>query len=85
LDFTALGQGGTKSAANAGIRDEVFKKHDCWKSESAKDGYIEDSLSETLSVTQNLGLGLHLFLMHRVSLFTLVNMLGMGGEDMNVV
>ena len=40
----------------AGVPDGVFKRHGCWKSENAKDGYVEDSLEQRLSVTKNLGL-----------------------------
>ena len=39
--------------ANAGVPDRVFKKHGYWKSEMAKDGYMEDLFHKTLSVTQN--------------------------------
>jgi len=41
-----LRAGGVTAAANAGVPDRVFKKHGRWRSESAKDGYIEDSVSE---------------------------------------
>ena len=44
------------AAAAAGVSDMVFKRHSRWKSETAKNGYIEDSLHKRLSVTQNLGL-----------------------------
>ena len=52
----SLGSGGATAAANAGIPDHLFKRHDRWSSESAKDGYVKDSLSSRLSVTQALGL-----------------------------
>ena len=54
-DFSlhSLRAGGTTAA---GVSDRVFKRHGHWKSETAKDGYIEDSLHKRLSVTQNLGL-----------------------------
>ena len=52
----SLRSGGATAAAGAGVPDRVFKRHGRWKSESAKDGYIEDSLEQRLSVTQNLGL-----------------------------
>ena len=56
-DFSlhSLRAGGATAAA-AGVSDRVFKRHGRWKSETAKDGYIEDSLHKRLSVTQNLGL-----------------------------
>ena len=57
-DFSlhSLRAGGATAAAAAGVPDRVFKKHGRWKSESAKDGYVEDSFHERLSVTKNLGL-----------------------------
>ena len=57
-DFSlhSLRVGGATAAAAAGVPDRVFKKHGRWKSESAKDGYVEDSFHERLSVTKNLGL-----------------------------
>jgi len=57
-DFTphSLRSGGATTAANAGVPDRLFKKHGRWKSENAKDGYIEDSLEQRLSVTKSLGI-----------------------------
>ena len=60
-DVTTIGthslrSGGATAAANAGIPDRLFKRHGRWSSESAKDGYVKDSLSSRLSVTQALGL-----------------------------
>ena len=52
----SLRAGGATAAAAAGVPDQLFKKYGRWKSDSAKDGYIEDSLAERLSVTQKLGL-----------------------------
>lgn len=43
-------------AAGAGIPDRMFKRHGRWKSENAKDGYVEDTLENWLSVSQSLGL-----------------------------
>ena len=34
----------------------VGKDHGRWKSETAKDGYIADSVAKRLKVSQNLGL-----------------------------
>ena len=39
----SLPAGGAIVAANAGVQDTLFKRHGCWKSESAKDGYGKDS------------------------------------------
>ena len=56
-DITTIGTHSLRSgAANAGIPDRLFKRHGRWSSESAKDGYVKDSLSSRLSVTQALGL-----------------------------
>ncbi|KAL4240354.1 hypothetical protein ACF0H5_001144 [Mactra antiquata] len=47
---------GASVAANKGIKDRLFKRHSRWSSESAKDGYVKDNLSERLLVSQSLGL-----------------------------
>ena len=52
----SLRAGGATAAANAGVPDRLFKRHGRWKSENAKDGYIEDSVHSRLSVSQKLGL-----------------------------
>ena len=52
----SLRAGGATAAAAAGIPDRVFKRHGRWKSDNAKDGYVEDSLEKRLSVSQSLGL-----------------------------
>ena len=52
----SLRAGGASAAANAGVPDRLFKKHGRWKSENAKDGYIEDSLDSRLSVSRQMGL-----------------------------
>ena len=38
--------GGATQAANAGVSDMLFKRHGRWKSENAKDRYVEDSLEQ---------------------------------------
>ena len=48
--------GRATQAANAGVPDRLVKRHGRWKSENAKDGYIEDSLEQRLTVTKQLGL-----------------------------
>ena len=48
--------GGATAAAGSGLPDRLFKKHGRWRSETAKDGYIEDSLEQRLLVTEQLGL-----------------------------
>lgn len=48
--------GGATAAANALVKDRLFKRHGRWRSETAKDGYIENSVAERLIVSQSLGL-----------------------------
>ena len=52
----SLRGGGATAAANAGVPDRLFKRHCRWASESAKDGYVQDSLSSRLSVSKPLGI-----------------------------
>lgn len=54
LGLHSLRSGGATTAANAGIRDRLFKRHGRWKSDKAKDGYVKDSLQSLLSVTKGL-------------------------------
>ena len=48
--------GGATAAANAHVGDRLFKRHGRWRSETAKDGYIEDTVADRLKVSQSLGL-----------------------------
>ena len=50
----SLRAGGASLAANKGIPDRLFKRHGRWKSDRAKDGYVEDDLKMLLSVSKNL-------------------------------
>lgn len=52
----SLRSGGATIAANNGVKDRLFKRHGLWISESAKDGYIKDSIHERLTVSLSLGL-----------------------------
>ena len=52
----SLCAGAATRAANAGIPDRLFKCHRRWKSKTAKDGYIEDSMENRLQVSNQLGL-----------------------------
>ena len=52
----SLRAGGATAAANADVPDRLFKRHGRWKSENAKDGYIDDSVEKRLSVTKQIGL-----------------------------
>ena len=60
-DISAIGthshrSGGATAAANTGAPDRLFKRHGRWASESAKDGYVQDSLSSRLSVSKALSI-----------------------------
>lgn len=46
--------GGATSAAKQNVPDRLFKMHGRWKSESAKDGYVSESLHKRLSVSKML-------------------------------
>eukprot|EP00731_Ephydatia_muelleri_P008337 Em0004g675a len=48
----SLRAGGATAAANAGVEERLFKRHGHWKSESAKDGYVKDSLKRRLKVSK---------------------------------
>ena len=52
----SLRAGGATAAANAGVADRLFKRHGRWRSESAKDGYVDDSSDARLSVSKSLKL-----------------------------
>ncbi|KAL5496816.1 hypothetical protein EMCRGX_G013176 [Ephydatia muelleri] len=52
----SLPAGGAIAAANAGVQDTLFKRHGCWKSESAKDGYGKDSVQRWLEFSKDLGI-----------------------------
>ncbi|KAL5473775.1 hypothetical protein EMCRGX_G028330 [Ephydatia muelleri] len=52
----SLRAGGATAAANAGVPDRLFKRHGRWKSESAKDGYVKDSVERRLEVSKQLGI-----------------------------
>ncbi len=44
LSLHSLRAGGASAAANDHIPDRLFKRHGCWVSESAKDGYVKNNL-----------------------------------------
>lgn len=50
----SLRSGGASAAANAGVPDRLFKRHGRWRSETAKDGYVRDSVPDLLSVSKSL-------------------------------
>ena len=52
----SLSAGSATAAANAGIKDRLFKRHGRWRSETAKGGYVKDNLKELLSISLSLGI-----------------------------
>ena len=48
--------GGASAAAQAGVPDHLFKQHRRWSSETTKDGYVEDSKENRLSVSKSIGI-----------------------------
>jgi len=52
----SLRSGGTSAAAKAGVLDRLFRQHGRWKSEVCKDGYVEDSEENRLSVSRSIGI-----------------------------
>ena len=48
--------GSATAAANAQVPDRCWKRHGRWRSDSAKDGYVEDSIDNRLLVSQSLGI-----------------------------
>ena len=52
----SLRSGGATAAAQAGVPDRLFKRHGRWRSEAAKDGYVKDSMSSLMYVSQSLNL-----------------------------
>ena len=48
--------GGATAAANNGISDRLFKRHGRWRTDKAKDGYVEDSIDHRMEVTKQIGL-----------------------------
>lgn len=56
LTVHSFRSGGATAAAAAGVSDRCFKKHGRWRSESAKDRYVEDKIEDRLNVTKSIGL-----------------------------
>ncbi|XP_071111511.1 uncharacterized protein [Haliotis cracherodii] len=52
----SLRSGGATVAANRYIPDRMFKRHGRWRSKSAKDGSVKDSIENRLKVSLSLGL-----------------------------
>lgn len=55
ISVYSLSAGGVTSAANAGVAGRFSKRHVCWASENAKNGYVKDDFNYCLSVTKSLG------------------------------
>ena len=51
-----LRAGGATAVANAGVLDCFFERHGRWRSDNAKDGYIDDSAERRLSLSKSIGL-----------------------------
>jgi len=56
LGLHSLRASGATVAANSGVSDRCLKRHGRWKTDTAKDGYVEDSLDKKLSITKTLKL-----------------------------
>ena len=57
LGTHSLRASGATTAANAsGVSDRCLKRHGRWKTDVAKDGYIDDSVEKRLSITKKLKL-----------------------------
>ena len=56
FNLHTLRAGGATAAAGAEVPDRIYKRHGRWKTENAKDGYVEDALEKRLSVSRSLGL-----------------------------
>ena len=47
---------GATAAANNGVSDRLFKCHRRWRTDKAKDSYVEDSIDRRMEVTKQIGL-----------------------------
>ncbi|XP_063421738.1 uncharacterized protein LOC134706597 isoform X1 [Mytilus trossulus] len=56
IGLHSLRAGGATAAANSDVNERCWKRHGRWKSDTAKDGYVADSLDHRLQVTKKLGL-----------------------------
>ncbi len=55
ISLHSFRSGGATKAANAQVSDRCWKRHGRRKSDTAKDGYVEDSLDNRLQVSKALG------------------------------
>lgn len=56
IGLHSLRAGGATVAANSDVNERCWKRHGRWKTDSAKDGYVADSIYHRLEVTKKLGL-----------------------------
>ena len=56
IGIHSLRAGGAAVAANSNVDERCLKRHGRWKSDTAKDGYIVDSLGKRLMVSRSLEL-----------------------------
>ena len=56
IGLHSLRAGGASAAANANVNERCWKRHGRWKTDSAKDGYVADSVESRLSVSKSLDL-----------------------------
>ena len=54
FELHSLRAGGATAADNAGVSDRLFKKHDRWKTNKAKDGYVHEVYFVSLDEFRNL-------------------------------
>ena len=55
MGLHSLRFGGATAAANNYLSDRFISKHGSWKSNKGRDGYIKDSISDSLEIIKNLG------------------------------
>ena len=56
IGLHSLRAGGASMAANTSVNERCWKRHGRWKSDSAKDRYVQDSIEKRLEVTKHLKL-----------------------------
>lgn len=56
IGLHSLRSGGVSTAANNDVSERCLKRHGRWKTDFAKDSYIDDNLCKRLKVSQSLGL-----------------------------
>ena len=52
----SLRSGGASQAAASGVEERLISKHGRWRSERARNGYLEDTVENRLKVSRSLGL-----------------------------